>query len=474
MIELVGLAYDRDVTNRFWSEVPIRMAMDWILEDEFRRKVDLRSLLYHKGQSELFSELELCLKQGGESHTLIELIARRFAAGVEDFPTKRGELAFDFQLIRHFSSLAMVDDFLVADPFLRELLRKVGFLKDGAGWSLLEVRDFEGIASALRDLRVQDIIEVAVQIAPETPPASLGNLVGNYIEFLSYAKNNRLAPFFYNSQSDFRRWGDLAERKNQRNEIIVDLSLKGKKKKPPFVGSTRAKKSVKKDLGERMRIRRECDALLFGLSDRDPLIRQKAAESLGKVATADVIPELIRTLSDDHWEVRQEIVRALGAVESKAANAALLELIKRDEVASVRLTAAHMLCKKGVKEIVPLLLDAVEAGELHFGILLTFYRGFSTDRKAEKRLTTMAQSEKPNVRRDVAFLLGRFRSASTGKALSRLIEDDDENTRINSLYSIYHRGAKEALPFAKKLARHSSEATAQAGTIVEAWANSRR
>ena len=45
-------------------------------------------------------------------------------------------------------------------------------------------------------------------------------------EFFRYALNNGLTPFFYNSESDFRRRGNLAERKNRRNEEVVDRSLR--------------------------------------------------------------------------------------------------------------------------------------------------------------------------------------------------------------------------------------------------------
>ncbi len=54
-VELVGLAYDQSLTDTVWSRLSARTAYDLILEDEFRRKVDFRSMLYHKGQIELLA-----------------------------------------------------------------------------------------------------------------------------------------------------------------------------------------------------------------------------------------------------------------------------------------------------------------------------------------------------------------------------------------------------------------------------------
>ena len=310
-IELVGLAYDERQADTIWSEVPLREAYDAILEDEFRRKVDPRSLRYHKGQIDLLLELERFLKQGGGRVSAVELIAARFRAGVEEFPTPTGELAFDFKLVRHFVSLAMVDDFLVADPFLRALLKKVSFLKNGTPWSLVETRDYDGVVAALRDVRIKDISDVSHAIRVSEEPVSFENLVRNYIEFLSYARNNRLTPFFYNSEADFRHWGNLAERKNRRNEFVVDLSMKPRRRVAEGVGASRALRREGAAIQDRFKLRREIDSLLGGLRDTDPLIRQKSAESLGRIAQPEALPHLIGALTDEEPEVRQEIVRAI-------------------------------------------------------------------------------------------------------------------------------------------------------------------
>ncbi|HLG18702.1 MAG TPA: HEAT repeat domain-containing protein [Bdellovibrionota bacterium] len=471
-IELIGLAYDRDTADAVWSGMSAREAYDVILRDDFRRKVDPRSLLYHKGQVELLGNLEMFLKQGGENLSLVELMARRFSAGVEDFPTGHEDLAFDFQLIRHFSSLAMADDFMVADTFLRELLRRIGFLKNGSAWSLVEARDFEGIASALRDVRMQDILDAGHSV-PKSEGISFENLVRNYIEFLSYSRNNHLSPFFYNSESDFKRWGDLNERKNRRSEIIVDASLRGRK--PAAPSEKRTKKTPPKtlDVRGRFKLRREIDALLEGLSDPDPLIRQKAAETIGVLAEPEILPRLIAALTEAEAEVRQEIVRAIGTLRNVQVTETLLSVLARDEVLSIKLTAADALRRQGEKKLLPVLLDEMESGRPHVGVLLAFHPGLSKDRVTIGRLKTLSLHENPVVRRDVAFVAGHL-SGNPGQKegkeiLRRLVHDRDDETRCNALYSLLEIGDREVESYARECAEAPSEIICRAGTIVRHW-----
>jgi len=401
-------------------------------------------------------------------------LAARFSAGVEEFPNPAGEYAFDFQLIRYFVSLAMVDDFLVADPFLRELLRKVGFLKNGSGWSLLGVQDFQEVASALSDVRMQDISDVSRAVLQKEDSVSYENLVRNYIEFLNYTQNNGLTPFFYNSQSSFRQWGNLIERKNKRNEVIVDLSFKGKRQRKKKVVSKPRKPKKKIDIHGRMKLRRESDALLGGLKDSDPLIRQKAAESLGRLAEPENSPFLLKALSDSEPEVRQEIVRAVGNLPGEKVIEALLGVLAKDEVLSVRLIAAHALRRRSAEDALPVLLDAVEQGQPHFSTILAYHAKLKSDRFAIARLKGMACHENAVVRREVAFVLGRLSAKISSATLSSLAQDVDEETRINALYSLWDVRSPKVKDLSRKMSKSSSEVCARAGTVVNHWVTKRR
>jgi HEAT repeat protein len=296
------------------------------------------------------------------------------------------------------------------------------------------------------------------------------------MEFLSYASNNGLTPFFYNSESDFRRWGNLAERKNRRGEKIVDLSLRGRRKAS---AKKEAAKPRKKDLPglsleQKLKRKREVDWLLTGLTDSDPLIRQKSAESLGRLADPDIFPHLSAAVEDDEPEVRQEIVRAIGVTRNPRAEGVLLKVVEEDEILSVQLTAAHVLRKMNSKALIPLLLDGIEKGKPHFSSLLAFHPGLKGSRPAQLRLTAMTVSEDPQVRRETAFVLRKLPTKESRGALLRLTDDEDETTRIHALYSLWglrHHGVASA---AMKMQGHYSEATVRAGTIVGNWVGGHR
>lgn len=471
-VELVGLAYDQSQADAVWNEKTILESYRLVLDDEFRRKVDYRSMLYHKGQLDLLTEFESLLRQGGERLTLIGLEGARFFAGFEGPPGGVADLTLDYQLIRYFASLAMADDFLVADPFLRELLAKIGFLKGAKTWSLLQVKDFIGLSDALREVRMQDILEASRKVSLLSGSISLENLVRNYIEFLSYTRNNGLTPFFYNSQSAMKQWGNLVDRKNGRSELIVDHSMKPFRRPRPAPAPKKApasKSPVKESFAEKVKRRRERDALLGGLTDLDPLIRQKSAESLGKFADPDIVDPLIARLADPEPEVRHEVVRSLGKTPGAKADDRLLDALANDESFSVRLTAAHALQNRKVKQSLGVLLDLVEQGQPHFSTLLAYHPLLAKDAVSQKRLLKMGQSAQPEVRREVAFILGRSPAKAAEAALEKLSQDEDAQASANALYSLWDLRSKKTKKIAKQLAGHPSEIVARAAGIVHPW-----
>src|SRR5262245_61089205 len=110
-VEMVWLAYDERLLKRAWREISLRELYMELLQDDFRRRVDPRSMLFHKSQFFLLQDLELLMKQGGMHLTLEEYLARLFHKGIEQFPTETGELMFDYRLVSYFTSLRMADDY---------------------------------------------------------------------------------------------------------------------------------------------------------------------------------------------------------------------------------------------------------------------------------------------------------------------------------------------------------------------------
>lgn len=110
------------------------------------------------------------------------------------------------------------------------------------------------------------------------------------------------------------------------------------------------------------------DAIVPSLVDAlergdDPRSRQGAAAVLGAIGSAGRagIPALTRALADPDREVRGQAADTLGVIDPlpEPSKAALADALK-DKEAQVRLAAAFAVARFGVKEAVPILVDALK------------------------------------------------------------------------------------------------------------------
>ena len=106
------------------------------------------------------------------------------------------------------------------------------------------------------------------------------------------------------------------------------------------------------------------DTILNVLIDKDPALRQAAAEALNNVAKkirdvikdSDIVPSLTMALYDEVPGVRRNAAKALGRFRAKHAASALIERVY-DEDPQVRCTAASSLGELEAKSAIPALLD---------------------------------------------------------------------------------------------------------------------
>jgi len=65
------------------------------------------------------------------------------------------------------------------------------------------------------------------------------------------------------------------------------------------------------------------------LRDRDPMVCLGASDAVGRLAVAELAPEVIRLLEHDRWQVRSSAVATLGILRPQAAVTPLIELMKQ-------------------------------------------------------------------------------------------------------------------------------------------------
>jgi len=93
------------------------------------------------------------------------------------------------------------------------------------------------------------------------------------------------------------------------------------------------------------------DSLIRALGDADPDVRWRAAWALGQIGDAQAEWALIHALEDDYANVRWSAAEALGIIQDENAVGPLIKLLNNpDEEIMIRLVAADALGKIGAPE----------------------------------------------------------------------------------------------------------------------------
>ena len=90
------------------------------------------------------------------------------------------------------------------------------------------------------------------------------------------------------------------------------------------------------------------------LGDAAWMVREEAAQTIGKLRLAPAVGELVQAMADDYWQVRVKAARALGLLKAAAALPALVEALQHP-VSNLRKEAAIALGEIGdTRAIAPL------------------------------------------------------------------------------------------------------------------------
>ncbi len=135
-----------------------------------------------------------------------------------------------------------------------------------------------------------------------------------------------------------------------------------------------------------------------------PELRMAAANAIGELGKADVLPQLLETLDDPDPRVRARAARAAGRIEDARACDALIERLK-DPKAQVRQEAAESL-------------------------------GAISNRQALNALLTMFDDDRAVIRRIAVGAMGNFGNAKPVDGLIEALSDDNPSVRRTAVYSI--------------------------------------
>jgi len=167
------------------------------------------------------------------------------------------------------------------------------------------------------------------------------------------------------------------------------------------------------------------------LNDKNPLIRRKAVETLGKIQDTAKVVLIANRLNDDDISVRKAAAFALGQLYSSQSEDYLLEAVQLDRTESVRIKIAEALGKCGTYKSSSVLKDFLESDNRNYekiaslacGILA--YRGNPLYENTFPLELLLNTSKNPDVRWHAAYGLFRIGTPSSLINVFREIKNPD-------------------------------------------------
>ncbi|HMQ10944.1 MAG TPA: hypothetical protein PKC21_02310 [Oligoflexia bacterium] len=446
-VELIGLAYNRNLTNDFWSSLKVADLYSLILEDVYRKRIDYRSMRYHTGQMQLLKEIEELVFQNAEESTVYQLIANRFLKGVESSPFSLGYMEFDYQVIKYFASLATADNFIRSEKLFKAILQLNGQVSLTEQWTFFDLDDYKILYDSLEAFHFQDMNKLsgALNETKDDAVNDVSKWLTHYNEFFHYTYNNQLSPFFYNNTSAIKDWGDLLSRHNDRNKTIVKNTFKFGAQLPmqdPCLDMLKLLKPKEKKtnlkLQEKMKVYKETEYLVEGLDDYDPLVQQKSAESLCDfIYDEEYNDKLIQKFDEVDLPIKKELIRVLGKVMNPKVEGFMLKILDSDESIDIQVLSANELVKGDSHHIAKKLSDKILSGERHFAILLSKLLKTNKYVAIEKHLCDVSSWKQETAYEELAYVLGSCKDVKAKSALAELSQSrEDVRTVRNTLYAL--------------------------------------
>ena len=189
-------------------------------------------------------------------------------------------------------------------------------------------------------------------------------------------------------------------------------------------------------------------ALRTMLRDKEPGIRIKAAQGLGRVGGPRSVQILREGLADKTTEVRVAAVAALGYIGGRLARNVLAEAL-RDKQATVRLRAVEALKEAGTVSSIPLLQkafgDREESVRLHAALMLRRIG----HRNGVPVLGRAALNDKsPAVREAATGHLGKVgvKDPRAVGLLARVLDDPETAVRLRAIESLGFLQLRASIP----------------------------
>jgi HEAT repeat protein len=199
----------------------------------------------------------------------------------------------------------------------------------------------------------------------------------------------------------------------------------------------------------------------LALRDSDPQVRTTATRVLWEFEGPDLIPIFLGMMqTDSEAEVRAAAASALGKfvylgeLEKLSERArvsveeGLLGVIQGEDTSLVRRSALESLGYSGREEVSGLIEKAYRSGKRDWLLSGLIAMGRSANNRWEKFVLPMLENPSPSVRTEAARAAGELELSSARETLIELLQDEDEDVRAASIWSLSQiggRGVRETL-----------------------------
>lgn len=199
------------------------------------------------------------------------------------------------------------------------------------------------------------------------------------------------------------------------------------------------------------------------LKDPRPEVRRLAVATLGRIASADILPELVRATDDENEQVRMEAVRAISEKRDERVKQALIKRLQ-DSSVEVRTAAARGLSAYRDPEAINALRGAFKDPDWHvraaavFAVAAYAHPAFSQAEITDAIINILRSDEFALVRDRAADALAFANAEQTVNALVEALVSDNRNVSFHAARAICTGRCTGALPL---LAPHCTNANAE-------------
>ena len=163
------------------------------------------------------------------------------------------------------------------------------------------------------------------------------------------------------------------------------------------------------------------DVAVASLKHTDWQVRQACAKALGVAKVVESVPTLIDALKDNSSGVRHEVARALGLIGDPRARPGLTEVVEKDRDKDVRQAAKEALVQFSEVQGV---IDLLRSNDRDALLQATIELGVLQSREAIPPLIEATGNGDPEIRREVARVLGKIGDSGALACLETLAKDD--------------------------------------------------